>query len=325
MPALSFDTLVVEAKGRQPVRERRVRHEIHDLGSELERPEAVEREEAGPGVVRLHPQDAVELGGMPDRLVDLERELRAFEDDIGLAVRTGVRAQESDRFLADPGRVLHPGDGLDELEPKGLVVAVTLGKAPSLNFTVRHRGRAVAAPGSGGRLVDLRALRAEVELALADEGEKALGDRDSLHAAERFVHPKEQVELSLERYGERIDGTGRAPRSAARRLGGEDDGVASNGSARTRERDGVGRAGFRALAREHVGARVAPGAPVEDADSDPPRLRAIDAAHLPVLDLEVFPIGFEEANVREFGAPGDGGIEGELGEILHLGRRRPAV
>jgi len=55
---------------------------------------------------------------MSDRLVDLERELGAFEDDIGLAVRTGVGAQESDRFLADAGRVLHPGTDSMNSKPR---------------------------------------------------------------------------------------------------------------------------------------------------------------------------------------------------------------
>ena len=55
-------------------------------------PEPAEVEPRRPGVGRLPAEDPVELDGVPDRLVDLQRQLLGAEDQRGLA-RSGTAAR----------------------------------------------------------------------------------------------------------------------------------------------------------------------------------------------------------------------------------------
>ena len=84
---LSLHALVVDADRRQPVLHRAVARHVHDGGAVGERAELVEGGEGGPGVGRLVPHGPVQLGGVPDRLVDGEPEVRRVDHEV---VRPGL-------------------------------------------------------------------------------------------------------------------------------------------------------------------------------------------------------------------------------------------
>ena len=79
---LRLDALVVVADGGQAVRDRAVAGHVHDLRAVAERAELVEGGERGPGVGRLVAHRPVELGGVADRLVDREPEVRGIDDEV---------------------------------------------------------------------------------------------------------------------------------------------------------------------------------------------------------------------------------------------------
>ena len=70
---VALHALVVPAIAAEAARVGRVGGHVHLLGAEAERADRVGRDEAGAGVRGLAPEHAVELDGVPDRLVDLQR------------------------------------------------------------------------------------------------------------------------------------------------------------------------------------------------------------------------------------------------------------
>ena len=87
--------LVVEGEGAQAgaVLQARVADHVDDFRAVAQVVQLVEREEAHAGVVGFAAQDAVELDGMADGLVDLQAELRAVEDQVEFALRALIGAQ----------------------------------------------------------------------------------------------------------------------------------------------------------------------------------------------------------------------------------------
>ena len=73
---------LVDAHRGQAVLHRAVAGDVHDGGAVGERAELVEGGEGGPGVGRLVADGPVELGGVPDRLVDGEPEIRRVDDEV---------------------------------------------------------------------------------------------------------------------------------------------------------------------------------------------------------------------------------------------------
>ncbi len=97
--------LVVEAERPERAGDRRVDRDVHQLRAVLQRADLGQVEPGRAGVGGLPAEDAVELDGVPDRLVDLQRHLLAAEDQRRLAARARRRRQQRPGLLGDTGRV----------------------------------------------------------------------------------------------------------------------------------------------------------------------------------------------------------------------------
>ena len=98
---LGRDALVVVAERAEAAGARGVGGDI-DMGrSVAERPELVDRQERVARVRQLHPEDAVQLDRVPARLVDLEGELAAVEEDGPPALGAGRGHEERLGLVGD--------------------------------------------------------------------------------------------------------------------------------------------------------------------------------------------------------------------------------
>ena len=82
VPALGLHALVVVADRGQAVLDGAVAGDVHDVGAVLQRVELVVGRERRAGVVGLVAERAVELGGVADRLVDGQPEVRRVDDQV---------------------------------------------------------------------------------------------------------------------------------------------------------------------------------------------------------------------------------------------------
>src|ERR1017187_4949420 len=98
---------VVEGEGAEAgtVLGARVANHVHDFGAVAQAVQLIEREKTHARVVGLAAQDAVELDGMADRLVDLQGQLRAIEDEVELALRALIGSVQRDGFFGNAGGV----------------------------------------------------------------------------------------------------------------------------------------------------------------------------------------------------------------------------
>ena len=153
---LGADALAVDAHGGQPVRHGAIPGHVHDGGAVAQRAQLVEGREGGPGVGRLVADGPVELGGVPDGLVDGEPQVRRVDDEV---VGPGL----------DRGRLQLLGQQLGQLGQLGVPVPIarpTSGRsgtpsparpaAPACAWSRSRRPRAPApragsacAPGAG--------------------------------------------------------------------------------------------------------------------------------------------------------------------------------
>src|SRR4051794_1011242 len=108
VPLLAGDALVVPAHRRQAVRGGAVAGDVHQRGAVLQRAQLVDGREARPRVRGLVAQRPVQLGGVPDRLVDGQEEVGRVDDQVVAAGldRRGLRllAQQ----VGDPGELAAP-------------------------------------------------------------------------------------------------------------------------------------------------------------------------------------------------------------------------
>lgn len=111
VPALRLDALVVVADGRQAVLGRTVAHDVHHLGAVLQAAELVRRRERGARVRRLVAQRAVQLGGVPDRLVDGQPQVGRVDDEVVHARLDRRRGQLLGEVLRDAGQLVVPVPG----------------------------------------------------------------------------------------------------------------------------------------------------------------------------------------------------------------------
>ena len=79
---LPLDTLAVDPDGRQAMLHGAIAGHVHDGRAVAQRAQLVEGGERGPGISRLVADGPVELGGVPDRLVDREPEVRGVDDEV---------------------------------------------------------------------------------------------------------------------------------------------------------------------------------------------------------------------------------------------------
>ena len=83
--------------------------DVHEVGAVAHRTELGGVEPRGARERGLPPEDPVELDGVPDRLVDLERHLLAAQDQGGGLLRALRRAEQGPRLLGDARRVAERG------------------------------------------------------------------------------------------------------------------------------------------------------------------------------------------------------------------------
>src|SRR5438445_7930717 len=100
IPALGRHPFVIIADGGAALRLGAVGEEIAKLRTELKFARLVWRQKAGPGVVRFPPERAVQFGGMADRLVDGQPEIRRMNDEVVLAGGDWLRLEFGDGLLA---------------------------------------------------------------------------------------------------------------------------------------------------------------------------------------------------------------------------------
>ena len=279
--ALGGDTFVVECEAAEPALRRRVRRDVHQLGSVAERSEVARLEEARAGVRGLGAVHAVELGGVTDRLVDLQRNLVPVQHDGHHAARALVGAQQRGRLLGDAGRLT------GEIEPVDVLPAALAARAdvrariaPHLEDTVTSGGAFDPGAALDQLLFDLRPLRGEQELVLALRTHHRLPDED-VRAGHRFVGFEALRHLLRQRDLERIPFHVCAVRAACRSDGSELARVLPRRGAR--EGAGSERCVAGAVGGEPPVAGKPPGAVEQHPDADAFALgigEALDAAAL---------------------------------------------
>jgi hypothetical protein len=195
----AFGALVIVADRRETARQR-----VVDLDRDLLR--AVAQFAALTGIektraaeVGFPAHDAVELGGMSARFVDLQRDLRAAEDDVHRPARTLRSAQQLVSLLADPRGVLTQLCEFDRLPPAAEVQTAVAGPHPDLRVAVADGQRRDRAPALHDRLPDPRTdRRGELFLGMPEIDPRA-SDRDARHHVQRLLGGEQQRDAFADR------------------------------------------------------------------------------------------------------------------------------
>src|SRR5579883_1748702 len=130
---------VIEGKRAEPrpVFQARIADDVDDFRSIPQFPQLIEREKAHSGVVGFASQDAIELYRMADRLVNLQADLGAVENQVEDAFGTLIGRMERDGLFGDPRRVFQEAQFVYQFVSLQLVLpAEGIGVRPLLNFTV---------------------------------------------------------------------------------------------------------------------------------------------------------------------------------------------
>ena len=147
------DALVVVADGGQAVLGGAVAGDVHDRGAVLERAELVVGGERGAGVVGLVAQRPVQLGGVPDRLVDGEPQVGRVDHQV-VACRPRRSARRAWRRAArGPRRARRrspsvPSVRYSQPRPTGGAIEAIESKIPALVGAHRLEARAASAPAA---------------------------------------------------------------------------------------------------------------------------------------------------------------------------------
>ena len=107
VPLLAGDALVVVADRGQAVLDGPVAGDVHHRRAVLQGAELVEGGERGAGVVGLVAERPVQLGGVPDRLVDGQPQVGRVDDQV-VAARLDRRAPRASRPAARAARPARP-------------------------------------------------------------------------------------------------------------------------------------------------------------------------------------------------------------------------
>src|SRR5207342_262476 len=168
---------VVEAERAERTRDRRIDGDVHQLRPVRHRSQPAEVEPGRAGVRGLPAEDAIELDGVADGLVDLERELFGAEDQRRLAARARWRGEQLPGLRSDPRRLSSEVERLHELPPLRAVVPAR-----------RRVGATLRLPVADGRRHDPGAALADVLLdAMPLAGDEPLAGLPQLVEALRQV------------------------------------------------------------------------------------------------------------------------------------------
>jgi hypothetical protein len=277
--------LVVVRERAEPAGQCRVGDDRHLVASVAKCAPVLGREERRAGVRLLHAEDAVELGGVPDRLVHLQDHLRRVEHERRDLARALGCPQQVDGLAADALGFLCQAEGADVFVagcPD--MAAKRVRERPPLHLALADGGRLETAARVDDRLLDGRSVaRGEVRAAPV-EVDGGLGERHALHALRAAAGFHQQRDLLVQVDQERILLERRFPRrvhglgvSQPDRLHGQ-----ARGGARDVGRE-CRRPGDLAVLRAR-GGREPPVAVHEDPDAEALREGAVDALHLLVPD-----------------------------------------
>ena len=193
---------VVVAEGAQAraVLEARVGDHVDDVGGVAQLAQLLEREEAHAREIRFHAQHAVEFDGMADGFVNLQAELRAFENDGALAFGTLRGFVQRDGLFGDALRVADQIERFDQfVAGKLMLAAEAIGIGALLDFVAGETRGHDARAGLHLDLMNARAEGGGVPLLDAAELHGGFRQREALHAAHLAVGGEQQIQLALER------------------------------------------------------------------------------------------------------------------------------
>ena len=114
-----------------------------------------------PGERRFPPQNPVEFDGVADRFVDLQSELRAFEDELLLALLDRRGAEEGGGLLGDALGVAGVVPLPHRLEAARLELPERLRVGATLRLLFAQRRHVIATAALDDLLMDPAALRAD--------------------------------------------------------------------------------------------------------------------------------------------------------------------
>ena len=166
--ALRGHAFVVVAEGAQAraVFEPRVGYYVDDVGGVAQLAQLIEGEKTHAGEIRFHAQHAVELDGMADGFVNLQAQLRAFEDEWCARLRGTARLCAARRPLRPRAAALPTrSSDFDEFIAGELMLpAKAIGIGALLDFVAGETGGHDARAGLHLDLMNARAERRGVPL-----------------------------------------------------------------------------------------------------------------------------------------------------------------
>ena len=151
---LGRGALVVVAEGAERPGEGGVGGDVHERRAVGEAAEAGQFEERRAGEGGFPAEDAVELDGVADRLVDLEGQLARLEDEVGGGLGALRGGEEGDGLAGHPLGVAGQVEAADDLVAAGLELAEGLGVRPALGLRLAHGGGVHAAAALDEVLAD---------------------------------------------------------------------------------------------------------------------------------------------------------------------------
>ena len=292
-----------------------------------ERPESVGRQERGPGEGRLRAQGAVQLDRVTARLVDLEGELIAREDDAGAHVaRARLGGEEGHRFLGDSRSLADEILAEDELPPaRVLVTRAGVRIGATLHLVVADRLGLDPAARLHEHLLDRRAFRGGEVLGLPPDLAGGAGGAEALHGAHRVVGAKEKIDALAHRNGERIDRQGCTVRGLDRRHRRQAHVTRLDQGGRPSDRHGLRGHPVHLRRGEHRGSGKAPGAVGDGANAHARRVVPGEPVEVAVADVGLLDLAMDEAGVG-VGRPADARrLEGPSGQVASEAKHRLAA
>ena len=248
---------------------------------------------------------------MADRLVNLQPHLRAAQDDVFLAARALLSAEERHALFGDPRGVAEEVKFFHQFIAPNLVLppeGVRVG--PPLNL-IACKGRGDES-GAGLRLelMDLRARTREKELIDASKVHRRLGERNALHFSHLRIDLQQQVQASGHRDREGIDLAVAFPPVHNLSFRGQPDVLFLAQSAGPRDVHGLGSGSVDRRAAQLVGGRKAPGAVGNHPNAEAEGSRFSYLRRLAVLGGNVALPDVHDAHVDVAGLAGHCRIEG---------------
>ena len=307
---LRRDALVVVRERPDAPGERGIGGDVHELAPVAKLPAVLRMDEGGARVGLLHPEDAVELDGVTDRLVHLELHLAAVEHQRRDLARALLRGQQLDGLRARPLRLVDEAEPPDVLPPRGGDVAPEgVGERTTLDLALAERRRLDPAARLHGRLIEGGSLAGREARAAAKQVQRRLRERDALDPLHPPARLHQQRDLLLERNVEGVllhRGVPRRHRRFDRR---EVHRVAGEAGGRARDLHGERGGAIDLRVVSPRGRGESPPAVDQDADAEARGSRPVDALHLLVANGQRLRLVGAGAGVRVLRAGRPGGLD----------------